>query len=428
MRVHPWIQGLPYELVAYVVQDLDIEDVFNLSLTNKHFQYIIRQDNFCKPVIVAQASYTLEANEAKRTGRYARALRRLSKRRDALSHASPYFVGKVVRSADSYEYSGGTLCYVIKERPKKWWLRLLDVHKSLDWELVIDIPTLVRLAVPQAAGRRNFKFRVLHQSAGIVACHFSFTLPNAETENWILILNPEKHQILEQSRLNSAHRIFVRNNHGYLYVGTHSGEGADGLRKWVLRGFDLETRQWLSHPSLHLSHVVGYDIGSAVCFEIYDGWFYGLSNRTLDEIEDPDWMSYYYCFRFPLGESSSDCIQVMRKADSWRRQHTEGPIDDRWGLLKLEKDEGTGELVIVECRKEFLQGKIGSQRTYYTTPVIFQDESEEQQPVQRFIPNLGTLNDPPQSNIPLRVHAAMHFWICTMMIRRPTFPVFRRCD
>ncbi|KAI1331905.1 hypothetical protein F5Y16DRAFT_246841 [Xylariaceae sp. FL0255] len=429
------LQRLPYELVAYVVQDLDIEDVFNLSLSSKHFQYIIQEDRFCKPVIMTKASYTLEAEEAESTGHFARALRRLTKRRGALSHACPYFVG-IVCSADSYEYSGGKLCYVIEERPKKRWLRILDVHRSTDWELVIDIPTLVRVAVPQAASRRKYKFRVLHQKAGIVACHLSFTLPDAETENWLLILNPEKHQLLDQSRLNSAHRIFVRNDHRYLYVGTHSGEGADGLRKWVLRGFDLENCQWLSHPSLHLSHVVGCDVGSAVCFEIYDDWFYGLSNRTLDEVDDPDWTSYYHCFRFPLSEPSPDSMQVMKRKDSWRRQHYEGPIDDRWGFIKLEKDEGTGELVIVECRKEFLRGKSGSQRTYYTTPVVFPNDNEELQPIQRLIPTLGTLNDPPQSTIPLRVrsphsfHTGDNSYVPSMLLRSKTYfcTYFRCCN
>ncbi|KAI1324954.1 hypothetical protein F5Y16DRAFT_411748 [Xylariaceae sp. FL0255] len=304
MHKHSGIQRLPYELVAYVVQNLDIEDVFNLSLTNKHFQYIIQEDNFCKPVIIAKASYTLEANEAKRTGRYAWALCRLTKRCKALSYASLYFVGNV-------------------------WLRILDVHKSLDWELVIDIPTLVRLAVLQAASRRKF------------------------------------------NRLNSTYRIFVRNDHRYLYIGTYLGEGTDSLRKW------------LSYPSLYLSHVVGCDIGFAVYFEIYDGWFYGLSNRTLDEIDDLDWMSYYY---------------FIKKADSWRRQYTKGFIDDRWGLLKLEKDEGTGELIIVEY------------------------VSEAQQPVRTLISNIARL--------PHSFHMGDDSDVLSMLVRSKTYfcTYFRCCN
>ncbi len=108
------LQRLPYELVAYIVQDLDIEDVFHWSLCSKHFQYIIREDHFCKPVVMVSTASdlrrrqrhqkvdhrltlppqtkvpgTLEAREAFKTGRFSRALRRLAKRREALSRASP---------------------------------------------------------------------------------------------------------------------------------------------------------------------------------------------------------------------------------------------------------------------------------------------------------------------------------------------------
>lgn len=51
----PRTQGLhrlPYELIVYIVGDLDIEDVFHWSLCSKHFQYIIREDRFCKPVVM----------------------------------------------------------------------------------------------------------------------------------------------------------------------------------------------------------------------------------------------------------------------------------------------------------------------------------------------------------------------------------------
>lgn len=55
----------------------------------------------------------------------------------------------------------------------------------------------------------------------------------------------------------------------------------------------------------------------------------------------------------------------------WIRQHQEGPIDDRWTSLRLEENESTGELRIVEARKEWYLGSSKSQRTYYTTGIVF---------------------------------------------------------
>ncbi|KAK5628798.1 hypothetical protein RRF57_004513 [Xylaria bambusicola] len=367
------LQRLPYELVAYIVQELDIEDVFNWSLCCKHFQYIIRDDHFCKPVVTTKVPNTLEAREALETGRYSRALRRIAKRHEALSKASPYVVG-IVACADSYAFFGGKLCYIIEARPQRW-LRILDIHRLTDQELVIDIPKLIAAAIPRAAKCRKYKFRVLYQAAGIVSCLFSFAL--RETENWLLIIKPQSSQILETFRLASTARIFVRNNDKFLYFGTHSEEGADGLRRWALKGYDLTTKSWLPQPRVYMAGLAGYEIGSSVCFEIFGDYFYGVSNQTLNEIDDPDWHSFYYCFRFPLSEPSITKLQVMGSDDSWRRTHQEGPIDDRWGFLSLEMDEASGDIVILECRKEWLKDQRGSKRTYYATEVTFRENTTQ---------------------------------------------------
>ncbi|KAI1173139.1 hypothetical protein F4777DRAFT_590070 [Nemania sp. FL0916] len=421
-RAIPGLQRLPYELVACIAKDLDIEDVFHWALCCKHFQYLIREDRFCMPVIMKKAPGTLEAQEALETGRFSRALRRVAKRRNAVSQASPYVVG-IVACADSYAFYGGKLCYVIEARPQRW-LRILDVHKSTRWELVVNIPALIRAAVPQAAQCRKYKFRVLYQASGIVSCLFSFALPN--TENWLLIIRPETHKILGKVPLDSAARIFVRNNNKFLFYGTHSLEGADGLKKWVIRGIDLDSGNPIPQTRLYLSNMGGSDIGSTVCFEIFDNYFYGVSNHTLFEADDPDWTSHYYCFRFPLDEPSEDKLEFMKKEDSWRRTHSEGPIDDRWGFLSLERDESSNKIVIIECRKEWLRDRRGSQRTYYTTDVVFDlNTFGAQQRVRR-----GTarrLGDHPQCDGPLPVrrpeyvHAGDDSTVASLLVRSKTY-------
>ncbi|KAK3943433.1 hypothetical protein QBC46DRAFT_338686 [Diplogelasinospora grovesii] len=83
--------------------------------------------------------------------------------------------------------------------------------------------------------------------------------------------------------------------------------------------------------------MAGSDIGSIICFEIIDGYFYGLSNQTSFE----------------------------------RRQNTEGVIDDRWTSVRMFKDETTGVLKVVESRKEWPAGHGSARRTYYTTEISF---------------------------------------------------------
>ncbi|KAI1745172.1 hypothetical protein F4680DRAFT_467335 [Xylaria scruposa] len=417
------LQRLPYELIAYIVEDLDIEDVFNWSLCNKAFQYLIRENRFCKRVVMSKVPASLETREALKSGRFARALRRIAKRRNALSQASPYAVG-IVACADSYEFFRGKLCYIIEARPHRW-LRILDVHGSTDWELVVDIPMLILAAIPRAAKCRKYKFRVLYQAAGIVSCLFSFALSN--TENWLLILKPQTQQILETFRLESTAKIFVRNNDKFLYFGTHSWMGADGFRKWVIKGFDLNKLCWLPQPRLFLTDMAGCDVGSTACFEIFGEYFYGLSNQSLFEADDPEWTSRYYCFRFPLHEPKLDKIEVMEDKDSWRRKHSEGPIDDRWGFLSLEIDESNEGIVILECRKEWQEGQSTSRRIYYTTEVVFRQKSIQESQQRVRAATARRLGDRPQNNAPIPsrrpdyVHVGDDSSVTSLLVRSKTY-------
>ncbi|KAK7928453.1 F-box protein [Apiospora marii] len=367
----PGLTKLPYEMMANIAMSLSIEEVFDLSLCSRHFHYIITEDSFCKAIVLAKAPYSLEVQQAVQDGRYARALRRLVKRRRATAEARPYIVA-MVGLADSYLYSSGKLCYVHEDKTQRW-LRILDLHNPSGHEIVIDIPRLTAEAIPRSQNCHDYTFSVIHTAEGITSCLFSFALP--DPENWLLIFDTEKQELIGSILLESTIRLFVRNSGSYLYYGTHSEYGPDGFQKWVLRFFDLSERH-LSRRKFHLSNVVGYEIGSTVCFEIIDGYLYGLSNQTAFEVEEIDWTSYYYCFRFRLDKPDPDETQIMKKQDSWRRQHAEGPIDDRWGFLKLEKDEATGQVKILESRKEWLNGQSGNRRSYYSTNVIFRDQGE----------------------------------------------------
>ncbi|KAK7937531.1 uncharacterized protein PG986_014399 [Apiospora aurea] len=225
----------------------------------------------------------------------------------------------MVGLADSYLYLGGKLCYVFEDKVQRW-LRILDLHNPSGRETVVDIPKLTAEAVPHSENCLKYTFHVIHSAERITSCLFSFAL--LDPEDWLLILNTETQELIRVILLESTARLFVRNSKSYLYYGTHSEYGPDGFRKWVLRFFDL-TQRHLSGSKIHLSNVVGYEIDSTVCFEIIDGYLHGLSYQTAFEVEEIDWTSCYYCFRFRLDEPDPEKTQIMTKRDSWRRQHDE---------------------------------------------------------------------------------------------------------
>lgn len=316
------------------------------------------------------------------------ALRRLMKRRSAIAQATPFVVG-LVGKANSYALHSGTLLYIVGDRPWQT-LRILDLQRSTNQELVVHIPKLIACAGFKPEECRKYKFRILQHASGITTCLYSVTKPTIQ--NWLLIFDARKHRLIGTIPLHSTIRLFVRNDSKYMIYGTHSEYDAGGIRKWVLCHFDLRTRH-LSGEKMPLSDFVGYEIGSVVCFEIFGEYFYGCSNQTSFELEEIDWTSHYYCFRVRLDDFDVKNIRVMSKRVAFRRKHTEGPIDDRWSFLNLETDEATGLVKIVECRREWLNGGSHNMRTYYLKDVSF--STQDSTPIENDTDShSGNGNDP----------------------------------
>ncbi|KAL5119626.1 hypothetical protein ACEQ8H_002472 [Pleosporales sp. CAS-2024a] len=166
-----------------------------------------------------------------------------------------------------------------------------------------------------------------------------------------------------QIRVSS--RIFVRHNARYLYYGTHTGIGYDGHSKWEIAGVTLDKNFPLPQRPLLLEDFHGYDIGSTVAFEIFNDYFYAVSNQGTYEVEEVDWTSFYHCVRFPLDKP---CTQEMLKDERvYRRQHAQGPIHDSWTDLTLQISERTNKVMILESRREWVQASSRQSRTFYTS-------------------------------------------------------------
>lgn len=287
--------------------------------------------------------------------------------------------------AESWVYASGTLCHM-SERT----LRVLDLHKSSGEETIIDVRALLDEAIVESRRTRKYKFQILHFAEGIVSCLYIHSRP--VVESWLVVINVNERRLVTTLSLDTTYKIFVRNDRDYLYFGTHSEFGDDGFRRWVLMGYDIHGGRWFDQK-VHLLDMVGSDIGQSIAFEIIDGKFYGLSNQTSFEVDEVDWTSHYHCFRFPVAAPKPKTTERSVKDMMWRRQHAEGPIDDRWSFIRLLRDESDPtQLQVLESRKEWITGSSG-RRNYYTTRLVFPEKaanSEEQGSSSRD-PNPGSV-------------------------------------
>lgn len=286
---------------------------------------------------------------------YVTAVDRTFDRREAFALARPYSA-LVVGCGTSFLYRDGVLCYHSRKM-----IRVLDVHDAAREEAVIDLEAVGRLW-PQV--RLHSHVELLHYRAGILS--FLHHLENiyagpGKRERWLIVIDVRSRDpIIRLAVIMRRPRIWVRNNERYLYVGSHDGLGPNDHREWVVQGYDLHRGKPL--PPLPLPDFWGTDLRETVVFEIFDGYLHAVSNRSSFEVEEIDWTSFYFCRRFPLDEPIPSRLQYKR---IWRRQHDEGPINDSWTDLGLHRDERTGELLIIEARKEWKNGVGAQKRTFY---------------------------------------------------------------
>jgi len=186
----------------------------------------------------------------------------------------------------------------------------------------------------------------------------------------LLLVGDGAHGVVACEKLDSTEKIFARHNASFLYYGYPRITGEHTHRGWIIHGVSLDERYPMPETAiLFLRDLAGADIGSTVAFEIHDGYFYALSNQLRFQDEEVDWTSFYYCLRFPLDSPRNSVVATHDRL--YRRQHAEGPIHDRWLDLGLQVDECTGELMIVESRREWKDGGSFHSRTFYHRQLEF---------------------------------------------------------
>lgn len=277
---------------------------------------------------------------------------------EAVATADPYSVACLGYGTE-FLYNQGHLCYRADH-----WIRLLYVHGMAFRERVMDLRDAVPRLMddddwdPDAANRVT----LLSYSDDILV--FRVAGEGNATEDTLVAVNmawreyhQDRRRYLLQQSVPAAAPIFVRHNGSYLWYGTFAGAaGSDGV--WSITGVDLLSEQ--DPFTFALDRVVDGDLGQTLCFEMHDEHLYAVSTQVTADDEEVHSSFYHWFCHAPREEG--------RKWNGrfWRREHQEGPINEMWTDLSIRKDETTGRPVILECRREWRDGKSENHRTYYT--------------------------------------------------------------
>ncbi|OCL04291.1 hypothetical protein AOQ84DRAFT_301185 [Glonium stellatum] len=363
------LDELPYDVLYCIASSLSFDDVVRLSLTCRQLRLLLNETTLCRRTIETHVPHSHEAKLARREEiTYREAVQRIYERRSAFAKAAP-LSARILGHGSAFLYRQGVLCFLTGN-----YIRVLDLHTSSGPPRAIDIISIIKNEVPPGIPNVESKVSLLYYSDDIVAVHYE--RKSRPSDSWIFAIStkadiPTDLRVVAREQLESSSRLFVRHTASYLYFGTHSGTGTHGHHEWRIHRMSLGHEHAIPAEGLQLEDFVGSDIGSTVAFEIHEGYFYALSNQTSFDVEEVDWTSFYHCIRFPLERPFKNALEI--NARIYRRQHAEGPINDSWTDLSLQVDESTNDLVIVESRREWLEGGSTQHRTFYTQHISFPD-------------------------------------------------------
>ncbi|KAI9708188.1 MAG: hypothetical protein M1820_004142 [Bogoriella megaspora] len=343
------LDRLPFDIIFRISLFLNIDDLAFLGKS-------------CKHLALTWAPFTLEAQAATHgLTSYSSAFSRLLLRREANAQIRPCSYGAIATGSE-FVYGDGFLCYLRHDR-----IRILNIHKLTGYESVLSIPSFLSRAKFPHTSQVSPNISLVTINDGLL------TLLVEDDENssaWLIVFAVENPEHLIKLRVDAPQRISVCNNARYLLLATHSEIGSHGHHEWVVRGIDMEAGSEIGEEhGIQLDNLAGYDVGNTVTFKIHNGYFYALSNQTSFDLEEIDYTSFYTCMRFPIDKPLQSELQVVD--DIYRRQNSEGAINDSWTDLSLQVDESTKELMIVEARREYLNNTSRHQRTFYIQPVPF---------------------------------------------------------
>lgn len=300
--------------------------------------------------------YSKEARSA--LASYRQTLGRRYDIHEALATAAPYSASVLACGASSdFLYHQGFLCYRVGHE-----IRLLDVHNANQLERVLDLRVLLRRLEIVASVDSVL---LLGYSHGIVA----FRVRGSAGDTLLAIdmvrsLNPhmqtvKRGRLLLRRSITTSDQIFVRHSGSYLWYGIFTAGG------WRLEGHDLAAQKVIKFP---LDQILDGDIGQSLSFEIYENHLYAVSTQV-SFTDEERFSSFYHWFCYAPHDFRAGSGRI------WRREHCEGPINEMWTDLSIRTDESTGRPVILECRREWPDGKSENHRTYYSESLPTPEEA-----------------------------------------------------
>ncbi|KAF7714506.1 Uncharacterized protein PECH_000376 [Penicillium ucsense] len=367
--------NLPFDILYQISQYLNISEFVHLSRTCRAMYSCVRSELIAHRLVENDIAHSKEGHAALAGGLdYLRAVGHRFDIEEALATASPYAVS-ILAYAKDFVYQDGVLCYLAGHQ-----LRILDVHRSAQQEHVLNLDDIVpRLTRPKANvsvldDPGNLK--ILGFQQGVVV----FTLTGLHEESLALValdvtpkLTHRSWRLLLNEPIPASRRVVVRHSNKYLWYAVYLDDlGIYGT--WLCCGYDLDTR---AEFKFTLDQMVTSYLGRDIHFQIIDEHLYVVSTENMT-YDDEQFSSYYYwaCFA-PRQEDRKWSGRV------WRREHREGPIDDLWTALSIQRDTATGRPMIVECRREWSLGKDEGRRTIYTHPLPTVEELDLVDPEDR---------------------------------------------
>lgn len=400
---------IPFDVFFHLASFLNLDDIVHVCLTCPRLTLFLDESTICRKVIQTHVPTSREARLANAGAiTYNQAVRLVYQRHQAFFYATPLSAW-VAGQGTSFLCRQGVICVLHEDT-----LQLSYTHsRSGGYEISL------KAILGYHVGRRHLKpqFSLLYLNDNIVTiCYQDTTFGNLDARSLLAIdirrHIPHHERLIRMIPIGNQRRLFVRHTSSFLCWGTRSGEGSS-IHEWVIRITPMDPQaKEINEYSLPDFH--GKDIGSTVAFEIHDGYFYALSNRTTFEVEEIDWTSFYVCVRFSL-QMKKPLGLLVERTNLWRRQHTEGPIIDSWTNLSIQRDECTDKLFIVEGRREWRNGASGHARSFYATmvdPHNFVTDNGEAHPFPAKDPLVGLISPadnphyaPEETRAPWQVHS-----------------------
>lgn len=378
------LDSLPFDIFYQIATLLDDSDSIHLSRTNRAIHALMTSDLIAHKIVTVsepelsrwewrfkklipaqnELQYSKEGRSATAAqAGYREAVGHRFDIHEAVATAAPYSVSVVAFAAD-FLYEQGVLCYRIGHE-----IRLLDIHHGADTERVLDLRDVLSRLEPRLADKATQCVSLLHYSDGILVFRVHGTSAH---EDSLLAIDMNHHtkkskpgRLLLRRSIPASVSIFVRHTRSYIWYGTFTATGGSA-GVWRVRGVDFATQEPIEFT---LDPVVTDDLGKSLCFEMYQEHLYAVSTQSTFE-EDERFSSFYHwsCYA-PRDKEKKASGRI------WRREHVEGPINEMWTDLSIQVDDTTGEPVILECRREWRDGKSENHRTTYTQPLPRPEEA-----------------------------------------------------